>query len=63
MTKPAFSDIVPTKDGVLNLVATPEVRWFADIAGKPKVLQQLWRDHVTGAPYWRDVPTVVGKRG
>jgi hypothetical protein len=64
MSKPAFTDIVPTRDGVLQLEPTPELRWFVEIpiTGKPKVLQQLWRDRETGAPYWRDVPTATGKR-
>jgi hypothetical protein len=65
MTHPAFADIVPTREGILNLVPTLEIRWFieAPVTGKPKVLQQLWRDVETGAPYWRDVPTVTGRRG
>ena len=56
MTKPAWSDIVPTRDGVVMLEPTPEIRWFID--GKLRVLQQLWRDRDTGSPYWRDVPEV-----
>ena len=63
MSKPAFTDIVPTRDGVLQLEPTPKLRWIdCPEIGRINVLQQLWRDKETGAPYWRDVPTVTGKR-
>lgn len=37
-------------------VPTAQLRWYETAISAPK-LQVLWRDHVSGATEWRNVPT------
>lgn len=40
---------------------TPTVPMFRPLGPFPLVLQQLWRDPLTGAEEWRDVPVEENK--
>jgi hypothetical protein len=65
MSAPADTLIIPTDRGPLLLNPTPVLRWYIVRPrwrrAQPPKLQQLWRERDTGNPYWRDVPTEVGR--